>query len=225
MSTLADTLLADAFMALAVAAVLGLLVGLAGGPVLRRLAEPDDTAPGGKIRYAALATPRFAQAVGAFVAAAALSVLATGVPGEPRTWLAWPLATVGVLLVCIDAVTTWLPLRLTQGLWGLTVAAWLAACLAGAAWWPPLIGAAIAGGFFWLVWRISGSIGFGDVRLMPVIGAVAAAYGGQTLLAALVLGTALGALTGLVHLIRHGRGPFPYGPSLVAGAFAALAVG
>lgn len=206
---------------LAVAAILGVAMGLLSGPILRRLPEPAPAEAEGKIRYADLASRRFAVGVGTCTAAAALTVLVAG-PADPRSWLVWPLASVGILLVAIDAVTTWLPLRLTRALWVLTGLAWLPATLAGAPWWPPLVGAGIAGGFFWLIWWFTGSLGFGDVRLMPVIGAATAAYGWDTLLAALVLGTLFGALTGVVQLIRRRRGHFPYGPSLLAGALAAL---
>lgn len=210
------------------AALLVLLVAVGSVPLLRRLGEPADEDPeilAGKIPYRALARPRFAIAVAA-VASAAMLVAVPRVPlfVQPAWWV---LGSLGVLLGCIDAVTTWLPATLTRLLWLGTVVG----LLIGQPWQQPgalpriLIGAAATGAFFWLVWRISHGIGFGDVRLAPVLGAVTAAVSIELLIWAMVLGTALGALHGLVRLLRGHRGEFAYGPALLAGPYVALLLG
>lgn len=204
------------------------LTGVVSGPVLRRLPEPLNGSQHDKPLYASLATPRFGVGVAACAFAAALVLLAR-LP--PPSWLVWlPLATVGVLLVGIDAVTTWLPLSLTRVLWlGTLIAAAAQALLApapirAALTLRMLLGAAGVGLFFWTFWRLVGGLGFGDVRLAPVLGAATASVSWSTLAAGLFLGTVLGAVVGIVRH-AHGRaGPFPYGPALVSGAFLGLVI-
>lgn len=205
--------------------LLVLVTAVGSAPLLRRLAEPADEEPEvltAKIPYRALARPGFAVAVGA-IGGAALLVALPRVPGPAQPgW--WVLSSLGVLLGCIDAVTTWLPLPLTRLLWLATAVA----LLAGQPWQQQgaaariLIGAAATGVFFWLVWRIGRGIGFGDVRLAPVLGAVTAAASWELLVWAMVLGTALGAAHGLLRLLRGRRGEFAYGPALLAGPYLAL---
>lgn len=192
-------------------------------PVLRRLPEPPDP-PEPKTPYAALPTGRLVAVCTALAAAGALLV---GVVLPPATWpLWWVLGAPALVLVAVDARTTWLPLPLTRavqaaavgaGLLGVGLAGWdLGARAAG--------GAVAAGLLYLLLWRVSGrALGFGDVRLAPVLGAAAAAVGWPTLLAALLLGSLVGAGVGVVLALRRRRGAFAYAPSMLAGAF--LAVG
>lgn len=206
----------------------GLLTGALTGPTLRRLPEPEGPESNGKTPYLQLATRRFTTGVAA-CSVAALIVVAVRV--EPAMWPAWiPLATLGVFLVAIDAVTTWLPLRLTQLLWVSTAAGlMLAVTLAPDAGRLGLamrivFGALLAGGFFWMFWWFTSGLGFGDVRLAPVLGATAATVSANMVVTALLAGAIAGASYGLVRLARGRPGPFPYGPALVVGAFAALAL-
>lgn len=206
-----------------------LVTGWLAGPALRRLPEPTVAEGETKVPYRQLATRRFAIGVTA-CSMAALIVVALRL--EPAMWTAWvPLATLGIFLVAIDAVTTWLPLRVTHLLWAST-AIGLALAIAMA---PRadrfqlgvrvVLGAALVGGFFWLFWWFTGGLGFGDVRLAPVLGATAATVSTSTVLAAVLVGTVAGAIHGLVRKARGRPGPFPYGPALVLGVFAALASG
>lgn len=205
--------------ALGLACALGVAIALATGPVLRRLPRCPD-APA----YDALATPGFAAATGA---AAALAAVVAFVWAPPAHWAAWAaLATTAVPAVCVDARTTWLPLPLARAGWVGAAAGVIVAAGAAPEPWPVLLaaalGALLVGGFFHLVWAVSGQIGYGDVRLMATVGAVTA-LGGWPLVAAAVLGgTVLGAATGVGHRLLGGRGAFPYGPGLLTGAFAAL---
>lgn len=200
-----------------------LLTGLFSGAVLRALPEPTGPDAGTKTPYRELATPRFAMTVAA-AALAAGAVLIFRLP--PVCWPVWvPLATVGVLLVTIDAFTTWLPLPLTRVLWLTTL---LAAVLQivvsppsdrGALALRMVLGAAAVTLFFWGFWWFVGGLGFGDVRLSPVLGAVTASISWPTLAGGLLLGTFVGAVFGLARRAYGRRGPFPYGPALVLGAF------
>lgn len=145
----------------------GVMTGIAAGPVLHLLPEPTTTEP--KRPYRDLATVGFTALVTA-CSVLALGVVAARLPAE--AWPTWiPLATVGVLLAVIDAMTTYLPYRLTVALWlfglaGVGVSVALsdepASLLMRIA-----LGAIGAWAFFWLFWRLSRGIGFGDVRLAP----------------------------------------------------------
>lgn len=183
--------------------------------ILRRLPRSADAPP-----YASLATPAFLSAVG--TASLTAGVIVGWRAAHPLVWCG--LMSVGALQIVIDARTTWLPLPLSHALWAMTslgvlVLAVTEPATAGRA----LAGALVAGVLFALFWRWGG-IGFGDVRLMLAVGAAACTQSWQYLLLALLVGTALGALHGIVHRLVHGRGVFPYGPSLWAGAVLGLII-
>lgn len=191
------------------------------GPLLRRLPEPAD--PDGKPPYATLPTRRFL-AVCAGLAAAAAALVGLLLPAALwPPW--WVLCAPALVLVGVDARTTWLPLPLTRLVQAAAVGGGLLAGLLGG---PQVLlragaGALAAGLLYLVLWRLSGrTLGFGDVRLAPVLGAAAAAVGWSTLLATLLLGSLVGAVVGLVLRARGRPGAFAYAPSMLAGAFAAL---
>lgn len=212
-----------------VTVLVGLAVLIVTAPVLRSLPEPTPDGPDGadaatKTPYHRLAVPSFVLACIALAVAAALTAT-TLVPLRALPfWLV--LATAGVLLASIDAVTTWLPLRLTRWAWVLTVPAAIAALLLGADWSDlgrAAAGAAIAGAAYGALWFVTrGGIQFGDVRFAPLIGAAAGAYAWDMLLWSLALGTLVGGLHGLVRLVRRQPGGFAYAPSMLLGPFLAL---
>jgi len=207
------------------AAVLtGIATAAAARPVLQALPEPVDQPE--KLAYRSLSTRRFVLLCG--VLAALATVLAWhSVPLAARPlWLV--LSTCGVLLAAIDSKTTWLPLRLTQATWLLMVFA-LATGVALGGGWQLLIrvaaGAVASGTLYFLGWLITrGGFGFGDVRFAPLLGAASAASSWRLLMWTLILGTAVGGLCGLLRLARRSRGPFPYAPSMLAGAYLAVAL-
>ena len=211
-----------AVLALVALAVGTVLVGTR--PVLRRLPEPDE--PDGKPAYAALATRRLV-AVCAVLAGGAAALVGLLLPAA--LWpLWWVLCAPALVLVAVDARTTWLPLPLTRLVQAAAVGAGLLTGLLGGL--DVLVRAAVggvaAGLLYLLLWRLSGrTLGFGDVRLAPVLGAAGAAAGWSTLFAALLLGSLLGAVVGLVLRARGRPGAFAYAPSMLAGAFAAVLVG
>ena len=211
-----STVHAAGWSAAGAALVMALLVLL----VLPRLPEPADG--DGKPLYRDLATPAFATSCAGLAGLAAATAALTGPPSIQPLW--WVLSVLGLLLAIIDARTTWLPLPLTH-------AAWLAMAAAAVAVWAlaggptvlrAAVGAALAGLLFFLVWLISrGGIGFGDVRLAPLVGAATASHSWSLLIWALLLGSLAGAGHGLVRLALRRAGPFPYAPTMLAGAYLA----
>ncbi len=199
---------------------LGLVVAAATNPVLRRLPEPEGQPE--KTRYRDLGTPTFLTATALLATLGATVAWAT----QPTTLLPvwWVLSSVGVLLVAIDAGTTWLPLRLTRLAWLLMAAALVIIGLLEG--WATAgrgaLGAAVAGGLYLLVWRVSrGGIGFGDVRFAPLLGAATASGSWTLLLWGLALGSLMGGGQGLVRLVRGRRDGFAYAPAMLAGAYLA----
>lgn len=207
------------------AAVAGLLVGLGAAPVVRRLPPPHDAAAD---IYRTIAVSRmFGLAVGLAAAFAVLFVV-TSVGAWPARlpWLV--LATIGVLLVCVDTCTQYLPRRGTTMALAVLGAALLVMPALGAG-WATVGRAALAGllsaGFFAVLWLVSrGAVGFGDVRFAPLVGASAGAVSWPLLGAALLLGSVGAVVFGLLYVAVTRRRTFPYTPGLVLGAFVALAV-
>lgn len=212
----------------------GLLVGLGGSALLRRLPEPvpptdaDEESRAeylAKISYRSLATRRFGVVTGVLAAVAMALAVATQPVAYWAVWLGF--GTVAVLLAAIDARTTWLPGPVMRLGWIVTAAA-VAGCLAADPNRLPMAftigsGVLIAGGGYLLIWLISRgrSFAFGDVRLMPLVGAVAGTMGWSGLYWSLLLGSIVGAIVGIVRLAGRRPGPFPYGPALICGPYAA----
>ena len=92
-----------------------------------------------------------------------------------------------------------------------------------------LIATAVSHVAFRLVWSLGRQMGYGDVRLATALAAPLALVSWATWFAGLLLGTLVGALWALVIALRRRRVPsplgaaFPYGPSLLTGAWLALA--
>lgn len=91
-----------------------------------------------------------------------------------------------------------------------------------------LLGAAVAAATVWLIFVAMaslGSLGFGDVRLAPVLGAHLGALGATTAITGIIAAFFLGAvLAGVLHAIR--RMPpdrrIPFCPSLLCGSVVAV---
>jgi leader peptidase (prepilin peptidase) / N-methyltransferase len=214
----------DGLVAAAIAMMIAATTGLLVRPLLRLLPRP---VPGdGRPIYRDLGSTRFLLVCGGLAGiAAAISWLSLPRYAQPM-WSV--LAILGVLLAAIDARTSWLPLQLTRIAWLAMAAATLLAAPLGGGVWVTLrsaAGAAIAGGLYLLVWLISrGGFGFGDVRFAPLLGAAAAADSWTLLWWALLLGTLVGGLVGVLRLALGWRGAFPYAPSMLAGTYAACVV-
>lgn len=188
--------------------------------VLVRLPEPAE--PAGKAPYRALPTRPF---VATCTALAATTAALVGVTLPPTVWpLWWVLCAPALVLVAVDARTTWLPLPLTRLVWAATAGAAVPATVLGgpAVLVRAAVGAGAAALLYLALWRLSrAGLGFGDVRLAPVLGAAAAAAGWSTLFATLLLGSLVGAAVGVVLTLRGRPGSFAYAPSMLAGAFLA----
>lgn len=209
------------------AVALACLVAWATPAVLARLPEPDaaDEDAATKAPYATLRTPGFVGACAVTALAAGLVAFATQ---PPQHWLAWvSLAGVNVLACAVDARTTWLPRVLSWAGWGVA-AAGVAVVSATSASSTPLLAAALGaaglGLLFHGLWRFTGAFGYGDVRLAATIGAVSALHSATLVGWSLLLGTAAGAVLGILHHLRGRRGGFAYGPGLLAGPFLASAL-
>lgn len=213
-----------AWIGVGIALVAALAMAACTAAILRRLLLPVDEPEARP--YAELISPRLFVTVLISSLAALLTSLLLA---EPARWPVWVVVgTVGVLLAVVDARTGFLPKKLTWWFGGLVLAATIAvAALAG----NPLIvliallcGAG-AGLIFRLLWQIGGGLGFGDVRLVTVLGMAAGATSVELAVWSLLLGGLAGVVWGLVVRLRRGKdGPFPYGPSLVMGPFLALIV-
>lgn len=89
-----------------------------------------------------------------------------------------------------------------------------------------LVGAAVLGAFFFVVWLlVPGGMGFGDVKLAGLVGAMTAYLTWGTFLVGAFLGFLLGAVAGVLLMAagRAGRkSALPFGPFMILGAWAAI---
>ncbi len=137
-----------------------------------------------------------------------------------------------VALTVIDLDHHRLPDAIVLPLYPIGIAGLAVAGLVDGEW--PLIPAAI-GVAVWLVviggvWLISGGrgMGFGDVKLAPVLGATLGWVSVSAAVVSLFLAFALGAVVGIILMVagRAGRkSAIPFGPFLVAGAGIGLVAG
>lgn len=222
-------------VAAAVVAVLcgagGLLVPL----LVARTPEPEPVeGDEPKTPYAEVAArPRLV------VRAALSSLVAGGVVGLSVGW-DWsllflvPLVPVCVALAVIDWHTHLLPSRIVLPALAGTVA------LSGVVWLldrdtdalvRALVGLVAVRSLFWLLWFIRASgMGFGDVRLSALLGLVLGHLGWGELVVGVYSGFLVFGIPGLVVAIVKRdrqllRTPFPFGPFMLLGALAGVALG
>lgn len=182
-------------------------------------AEPDDD----KIAYAALAA-----APGLAWRCALASGLAAGLLGEALGWVAALgylvlLCPIGVALAYVDWRTRLLPTKVIAPSYALVGTLVLVAAavdqdprsLLRAA-----LGWLVAGLMFWLLWRFTPGMGYGDVRLSGVLGLALGYLGWTPLLAGLYAGFLLGPLAWLpMRLLRITKDKtYPFGPFMLVGA-------
>lgn len=193
-----------------------------------RLAEPEPGPDGVVPHYRKLVTGRFVAA--SVVLMVCCLVLAARTPSDSTAmWVVLGSSTLA--LVAVDLRTTYLPKVLTWWCWGEMVAALLAGWLISPS--PALVlrvslcsGAATA--LFWLAWRLGAGLGFGDVRLIGLIVAPAAAISVELAWASLLFGSLVGVAVGLATICWRRRRPSPlgaafaYGPALWLGPWFAL---
>lgn len=132
-------------------------------------------------------------------------------------------------LAVIDARTKRLPNRIVFPLYGLGAIGLTAASWLGHEWWRmivALVAAALLYGLFWLLWFFGG-MGYGDVRLIGLIGLYLGWIGPQAVESGVLLGTLAASVYYLGKMILRRatrKTTLAFGPYLIAGAWAALAL-
>ena len=161
----------------------------------------------------------------------ALALWAVGVLIGPRPALAGyaAVAVAAVVLGAVDLASHRLPDRVTYPAAGVVIASFLLdAAVLGT--WPALLRSLLAGGAAFGVAALAAAVspsglGFGDVKLLGLLGLVLGWVGWAALLLGVLLGLAFGAVAALV-LMAAGRAGWrtalPFGPPLLVGAGAAL---
>jgi leader peptidase (prepilin peptidase) / N-methyltransferase len=206
-------------------AALALTGGLALGPWLARvsvrLARRDDVAPAGPLRTALT--------VVLVALALAGALLAAGVrPGAVA--LAWA-GVAGVVLAQVDLAVHRLPDRVTVPAYAAVATALLVDAVALGT-WTALLRAGLAGAAAFGLATCAAALsprglGFGDVKLLGLLGLVLGWVGWGALLAGVFLGLVAGAAAS-VTLVATGRAGWrtalPFGPPLLVGAVLALAL-
>jgi leader peptidase (prepilin peptidase)/N-methyltransferase len=141
------------------------------------------------------------------------------------------LTPVGVALAVVDWRTMLLPTRVIAPSYAVVIVLLLVAAavqqdahaLLGA-----VLGWAVAGGLFWLLWFIyPKGMGYGDVRLSGIIGLVLGYLGWAELLvgvyAAFLIGGFGGLLLARLKVVQRKR--FPFGPFMLVGAVVGVVLG
>jgi leader peptidase (prepilin peptidase)/N-methyltransferase len=206
-------------------AVLALTGGLVLGPWLARvsvrLARRDDAAPAGPLRAALTVV---------LVALALAGALLTGGVRPGTVALAWAGAA-GVVLAQVDLAAHRLPDRVTVPAYA-AVATALLVDAAALGTWTALLRAGLAGAAAFGLAACAAvlaprGLGFGDVKLLGLLGLVLGWVGWGALLAGVFLGLVAGAAAS-VTLVAAGRAGWrtalPFGPPLLVGAVLALAL-
>lgn len=137
-----------------------------------------------------------------------------------------------VALSFVDYDHLLLPRAIVYPVGGAVVATLILAAVVQAAWHRLLIALACAAVEFALLYAINRfsprSLGFGDVRLGPVIAVALGWLGWDYALAGFVAANLVGALIGVVLITTHRAGrntPVPFGVFLAIGAFIAIFAG
>jgi leader peptidase (prepilin peptidase)/N-methyltransferase len=202
-----------------------LLTAVAAGPWLAhssvRLATRDDRRAAAPARVA----------VTTALLAAALAGVVVLAGSRPATLgLAWA-AAAGVLLGAVDLAAHRLPDRVTFPAVAVCAAAFTAdAAVLGT--WGALLRAGAAAALALALGAIAAAVspqglGFGDVKLLALLGLVLGWAGWGVLLAGIFLGLLTGSVVSLALLATRRAGwrtAVPFGPPLVAGAALALAL-
>jgi leader peptidase (prepilin peptidase) / N-methyltransferase len=167
----------------------------------------------------------------ALACAVACAALAYTVGGHPELAVWLLLVPLGLLLARVDLAVFRLPDVLTLPAFCLT-----AVLLGGAAllpahqgsWVRGLVAAAVLGVLYAVLFFINpAGMGFGDVKLAPTLGFALGWYGWGPVILGTFAGFVLGALFGLALIVsRRGdrKTAIPFGPFMLVGALAALAV-
>lgn len=220
------------------ALVAALLCGLGGllVPLLvARIPEPEPAADDEpkELYVDVAARPRLA-AGSAVAAAVSGAVIGLALGWEWPLLFLLPLVPVSVALAVIDWHTRLLPSRVVLPAHAATI------LLAGVCWLAErdtdallraVIGMVAVRSLFWLLWLVrSSGMGFGDVRLSALLGFALGYLGWGELVVGTYTGFLVFGVPGLVvAIVRRNRQllrtPFPFGPFMLVGALAGIALG
>jgi leader peptidase (prepilin peptidase)/N-methyltransferase len=155
---------------------------------------------------------------------------------DPLLFVLMIVLTVASALVVTDVTTMRLPDSLTLPLYPVALIGLVVAGLTSGVdfWDAPWVRALLSA----LVWSLcygvlfvigpiflgKESMGFGDVKLAPVLGLLLGWVGWGASLTGLFAGFLIGAIAGIALRVRRGQ-PFPFGPFLLAGALLGLLMG
>ena len=187
-----------------------------------RLAARDDTARPGALRIGVMTVILAALLTGA--------VALTG-PRPATVALGW---TAGAVLVlgAVDLACSRLPDRVMYPAAAVGVAGLLLDAAVLGSWGAFVRALAAAGVSFAVAYGIAAispaALGFGDVKLLGLLGLVLGWFGWGVLLAGVFLGLLTGAVVSLALLATRRAGwrtALPFGPPLMVGAVLALALG
>lgn len=206
----------------AVCAVVGAVLGWFVPQLVARIPEPPDP-PEDKVTYAELgATPGLAWRT------ALAGGLAAGLLGEAVGW-SWSLGfllylcPVGVALAYVDWRIRFLPTKLIAPSY--LVVGVLVLVAAGLdrdadALLRSVLGWLVAGLLYWLLWRFTPGMGYGDVRLSGVLGLALGYLGWAELGAGIYAGFVVGVVAWVpMRLLRITKDRhYPFGPFMLAGA-------
>jgi leader peptidase (prepilin peptidase)/N-methyltransferase len=205
-----------------VAAGLGMLLGPWLASVTVRLARRDDAATPSRRRVGGTAV------VAALALAGGVALTGARPAGAALLWL----GGAGVVLAGVDVASHRLPDRVTYPAAVVCGSALLVdAAVTGT--WPAVLRAAVAAGACFAgaagaAALSPAGLGFGDVKLLTLIGLVLGWAGWGVLLSGVLFGLVIGAVGSLVLLATRRAGwrtAVPFGPPLLAGAYVALALG
>jgi leader peptidase (prepilin peptidase)/N-methyltransferase len=164
------------------------------------------------------------------VADAAAAVRLSG----DRAWLLpawWYFLAVGGALSLVDIARHRLPNLIVLPSYPVLAGLLTAAALGSGDWsglGRAVFGAAVLfGGYFVIALIVPAGMGFGDVKLAGLAGALLASLSWSAVLTGTFVGYLLGAVAGLVVIVsRRGsrRSALPFGPFMIAGAYVALLV-
>jgi leader peptidase (prepilin peptidase) / N-methyltransferase len=187
--------------------------------VALRTATRDDTARPGLLRIAVMTVLLAALLAGA--------MLLTG-PRPATVALAWA-AGAALVLGAVDLASHRLPDRVTYPALAVSIAALLADAAVLGSWGALVRALAAAAAAFAVAYGVAAiwptALGFGDVKLLGLLGLLLGWFGWGVLLAGVFLGLLIGALVSLALLATHRAGwrtALPFGPPLMAGAVLAL---
>lgn len=212
-------------------ALVGCLIAGAGGwlapLVVARLPEPPNASPE-KIPYAELAARPGLAGMLAAASGAAGAVCGLALGWDPALLFLLYLCPLGVTLAYVDWRLRLLPTALIAPSYPvLAVLVALAALLErdDRLLWSALFGWLGVFAFYWLLWRFTPGMGYGDVRLAGLVGMTLGWFGSAALLVGVYAGFLLGVLAWVpMRLFRLTQDrSYPFGPFMLLGVLVAVA--